>query len=220
MWLAISELWTFTHQNDLKSSEIHTDLRAARAREAAALGLETETAILACIGTKRKRTYAHDMVYGLPKLYMLFGKPYLSATEGNESAHQQMKVMFKTMCSKSSKKNPAVLQCMNLMSEHRLLVDEARSELPRQKRTQSMTGLETGSGRKAKELKCSDLTCEDMKENMTALITHKHRRAHTQTMDQKWVVACECAKGGGETGETAKNNTAPECEEADMDADE
>mmetsp|Transcript_2210 Transcript_2210/g.5673 ORF Transcript_2210/g.5673 Transcript_2210/m.5673 type:complete len:129 (+) Transcript_2210:415-801(+) len=43
------------------------------------LGLEVERAMLSVIGTKRRRTYGHDMVYGLPGLYMMLGKPYLGA---------------------------------------------------------------------------------------------------------------------------------------------
>eukprot|EP00966_Prymnesium_polylepis_P278390 6432580-Prymnesium_polylepis.1 len=67
MFLALAEVWTFTHQNDLVSSEITADLRTKRAEQASELGVELERAMLACIGTKRKRSYAHDMVYGLPK---------------------------------------------------------------------------------------------------------------------------------------------------------
>lgn len=62
-----------------------------RAIDAAQLGVELERAMVSCIGTKKVRTYGHEMVYGLPKLYKLLGKPYLAATEANESAHQEIK---------------------------------------------------------------------------------------------------------------------------------
>ena len=53
--------------------------------------------MLALIGTHRRRTYAHDLVYGLHQLYTLFGKPWNAATEGNEHAHQDMKRYFRDM---------------------------------------------------------------------------------------------------------------------------
>ena len=48
-------------------------------------------------------------------LYMLLGKPYLGATEGNERAHVLMKKYFHTMCSHSNKRIGDVLQMMNLL---------------------------------------------------------------------------------------------------------
>ena len=74
MFLTQTEMWTFTHQHQMSSSSMDADFRRRRAEVAAQLGLEVERAMLACIGTKRRRTYGHDTVYGLPKLYMLLGK--------------------------------------------------------------------------------------------------------------------------------------------------
>ena len=95
MFLALCEHWTFTHQNQLASSNLNAEYRRQRGLVAAKLGVEVQRAMLNCIGTKTERTYGHDMVYGLPKLYKLVGKPYLGATEGNESAHQEVKKFFK-----------------------------------------------------------------------------------------------------------------------------
>ena len=39
--------------------------------------------------------FLHDLVYGTYQQYMLFGKPWNCATEGNEHAHQDMKKFFK-----------------------------------------------------------------------------------------------------------------------------
>ena len=50
-----------------------------------------QRAVLALIGSHRRRTYAHDLVYGSYQQYMLFGKPWSCATEGSEHAHQDMK---------------------------------------------------------------------------------------------------------------------------------
>ena len=105
-----------------------------------------------------------------------------------------MKQTFKLMCSKSSKTKSAVLQCMNLMSEVPIVFDENRADLPQQKRTKDMTGLETGAGHKERGAKRSDLTCEDMKENMTRMVTLKHRRAVEEAMDETWNDLCRAAK--------------------------
>ena len=186
MFLALAELWTFTHQNDMKSSDITLGLREKRAAEAAELGLELERAVLACVGTKRKRTYGHDIVYGLPKLIKLFGKPYLCATEGNESCHVEMKQVFRNMCSKSSKAYSAVHQCMDTMSEKRLLTAMVHSQLPRQARTASLTGGPSGAGHKEREKGRSDLTIEDCKENLAAMLPFEHRKAPLSAMDASW----------------------------------
>ena len=74
-----------------------TKLRKERAAKAIEYALNMQRAMLALIGTGRRRTYAHDLVYGTYQQYMLFGKPWNCATEGNEHAHQDMKKFFKNM---------------------------------------------------------------------------------------------------------------------------
>ena len=59
--------------------------------------------MLALIGTHRRRTYAHDLVYGLHKLYKLFGKPWNAACEGSEHAHQEIKAFYADMVCHSGK---------------------------------------------------------------------------------------------------------------------
>ena len=76
------------------------------------------------------------MVYGLPGLYMLLGKPYLGACEHNEHAHHEMKHFFRHMSSKSCKTRSACLQVLDMMVSKRILVDANASLLPRTKYTQ------------------------------------------------------------------------------------
>mmetsp|Transcript_23618 Transcript_23618/g.67681 ORF Transcript_23618/g.67681 Transcript_23618/m.67681 type:complete len:355 (-) Transcript_23618:143-1207(-) len=61
--LSMLEIMTFSRQNETKTEDIGPELVDLRWREAARLGLELETAALNTIGCKRRRTYAHDMVY-------------------------------------------------------------------------------------------------------------------------------------------------------------
>ena len=186
MMLALTELWTFLHQNELDSSKIGPEMRASRAAVAEKLALELEGAILSCVGTKRRRTYAHDMVYGLRKLYMLYGKPWMGSTEGNEHAHQEMKGMFRHMCGKSSKRRGAILQLMDLGASKRILVNEVAGELPRQAYTATLTGLQVGAGHKERARKRSDLTIEDSKDALAKTANIRHCRAPCESMDLEW----------------------------------
>ena len=74
-------------------------MRKERAETAIALALTMQRAMLALLGTSRRRTYAHDLYYGTYQQYMLFGKPWNCATEGNEHEHQSMKRFFQDMAS-------------------------------------------------------------------------------------------------------------------------
>ena len=170
MFITLQEHFLYTHQHQLSSSGIDQAYRKQRALEEHRLGLEVERAMLSVIGTKRRRTYGHDMVYGLPGLYMLLGKPYLGACEHNEHAHHEMKHFFRHMSSKSCKTRSACLQVLDMMVSKRILVDANASLLPRTKYTQMRTGLATSSGRKSCGVKCSDDTIEDAKESLAALL--------------------------------------------------
>ena len=92
MFLSLSAHWLFTHSvNERKSSEILPAERTELAREAYTLGVDVVQAVVAVCGDEARQTYLHDIVYGLQKLFLILGKPYLGATEGNEHAHQEMK---------------------------------------------------------------------------------------------------------------------------------
>ena len=170
MFVVMQQHFIYTRQHELASSGIDQDYRKARAMEAHRLGLEVERAMLCVIGTKRRRTYGHDIVYGLPGLYMLLGKPYLGACEGNEHAHQEMKYMFRHMSSKNSKTRSACLQTLDLMVVKRLLIEKNAAFLPRTKYTGMRTGLSMEAGHKRKAPKCSDDTVEESKENLMKIV--------------------------------------------------
>jgi hypothetical protein len=84
----------FTADHGTPASKLDTKTRSERGDQAVARAIVMQRAMLALIGTHRRRTYAHDLVYGTHQLYMLFGKPWNCATEGNEHAHQDMKKYF------------------------------------------------------------------------------------------------------------------------------
>ena len=186
MFLTQMEHWQFTHMHEKNSSEIDADMRKERAMQCARLGLEVERAMLTCVGTKRRRTYGHDAVYGTAGLYRLLGKPYLGATEGNEHAHCEMKMFFKRCCSKNSKTRCACLQVLDLLSVKRLLVHENGDELPWNRYTAMRTGLDRKSGCKQKEKKCSDDTIEDSKDALTGKLGlgAVHTRPEMASMDE------------------------------------
>ena len=91
--------------------------------------------MLALIGSHRRRTYAHDLVYGIHQLYMLFGKPWNAATEGSEHAHQDMKQFFHSMATHSpSGKHCDCYQVLRLtIVKREQLREHAASVLPHTK---------------------------------------------------------------------------------------
>lgn len=141
MFYMLMEMWTFTHQHQHDTSKITPDMRKQRAVEAGKIGRATELAMLECIGTKRRRTYGHDTIYGIPHLFLLLGKPYLGATEGNEHAHQDMKKYFSRMASKSSKKYPAVQQVMDMLIQKQYVCSQLAGDVRRNHQTQIYTGM-------------------------------------------------------------------------------
>ena len=127
--------------------------------------------MLACIGTKRRRTYGHAIVYGLAGLYMLLGKPYLGACEHNEAAHKEMKYYFRHMSSKNSKRRCACLQVLDLMTAKRLLVERNKDALPRTKYTQMRTAIACDKVRpKTGRSVDSNDSCFESKENLGTLL--------------------------------------------------
>ena len=115
MFLSITRLYQFMHEvNDKRSSSFGPTERKKMSRQAATYAQEMATAVLNVCGTSTMQTYLHDAVYGMATLYLVLGKPYLGATEGNEHAHQTMKKYFKRMCSHSWKIAGDALQLMNL----------------------------------------------------------------------------------------------------------
>jgi hypothetical protein len=105
-WVAYIQLYDYIKMgHETPANQLDKEARSNRADFAETLVLYQARAYLALIGTHRRRTYSHDLMYGLRQLYMLFGKPWNAATEGNEHAHQDMKLFFHNMASHNPK-NP------------------------------------------------------------------------------------------------------------------
>ena len=54
--------------------------------------------------------------------------------------------------------------------------------------------MEVGAGHAERGAKRTDVTIEEMKENMTKIVTFKHKRAIPETLDASWVELCAAAK--------------------------
>ena len=97
-FVAFIQFYCYLHEGHrTPAKELNETIRSERGDEAVRLAITMQRGMLALIGTHRRRTYAHDLVYGTYQLYMLFGKPWNAATEGNEHAHQDMKSFFHNM---------------------------------------------------------------------------------------------------------------------------
>ena len=94
-FIALIYLYEFiTKGHGEKASDADAEERSKRADHAVELALQLQRAMIAVCGTYRRRTYAHDLVYGMHNLYTLFAKPWNAATEGSEHKHQQIKKFF------------------------------------------------------------------------------------------------------------------------------
>lgn len=121
------------HENhDRKASSIFPSECRRLATEAVEMSIEMQRAFLALIGSHRRRTYAHDFVYGLHQIYMTFGKPWNVATEGNEHAHQEMKKFFHHLCCHNRKaEHGSCYQILRLrLVKQQLMNDFAKMFLP------------------------------------------------------------------------------------------
>ena len=104
----ISFIYFYEHVHTghaVKASSLDKAARAAQADIAVSLALALQRAMLALIGTHRRRTYAHDLYYGLHKLYELFAKPWNAACEGSEHKHQEIKSFYADMVCHSDKRD-------------------------------------------------------------------------------------------------------------------
>ena len=145
MFLALSAHYQFVHDvNTKRSRDILRPERERNAREAYMLGCCVVRAVVAVAGGEARQTYLHDMVYGLQKLYLVLGKPYLGATEGNEHAHQEMKKDFRMMCSHSNKRLGDMLQLMNCSHLRRHVIATGGQFAPRTRETESNLHMTLG----------------------------------------------------------------------------
>ena len=133
-FVAFIQFYEFiTKDHGKPASELDETARSALGDEAVGHALTMQRAMLALIGTHRRRTYAHDLVYGTHQLYMLFGKPWHAATEGNEHAHQDMKAFFHDMACHSGKGHGDCYAVLRLTIVKRHLLQERAQLLPNSK---------------------------------------------------------------------------------------
>ena len=145
MFLAMSAHWKFTHSvNTRDASGIDKAERVELAKKAYSFGCDVVQAVVAVCGDEARQTYLHDMVYGLQKLFIILGKPYLGATEGNEHAHQEMKKDFHTMCCHSNCRAGSMLQLMELSHLRRVTFCKGAKFAPPTRQSEAALGMELG----------------------------------------------------------------------------
>ena len=148
MFLGMSAHYRFTHEiNKRKSSSILPSERQALAKEAYELGCDVVQAVCDVCGTELRQTYLHDIVYGLQKLFILLGKPYLGATEGNEHAHQEMKQDYHHLCNRGGKRKVSdMLQLMNLSHLRREVYRQYGKFAPPTRESERNLSMDMGLG--------------------------------------------------------------------------
>jgi hypothetical protein len=120
-----------TADHGVPASQLDAVERSKRGDIAVELAINMQRAMLALIGTHRRRTYAHDLVYGIHQLFMLFGKPWHAATEGNEHAHQDMKKYFRELaCHNPRNPKSDCFQVLRLTLVKRQLLQTKANLLP------------------------------------------------------------------------------------------
>ena len=158
MFLATSAHWMFIHSvNSRDAKDIWRAEREELARRAYNIGCEVVRAVVAVCGDEQRQTYLHDMAYGMQKLFLILGKPYLGATEGNEHAHQEMKKDFKTMCCHSNSRAGSMLQLMELSHLRRQVFRTGAQFAPRTIQSQAVLGMDLGVKQGPRKRKQADL---------------------------------------------------------------
>ena len=164
MFYALACFWQFLHQERGDVDAFPDGQAEELAKEAATIALDVENAMLACIGHKKQRGYAHDTLYGVSKIFLILKNAYLGSTEGFEHAHQEMKKMFRAMCSHSDKNKCDTLQFLNLHTLRRIATRELRDLAPDNAYTRRVMGekkSDTG-------VKDTDAPVEETKANLAA----------------------------------------------------
>ena len=145
MFLSLSAHWLFTHSvNDRDAQEILQPEREKLARKAYDFGCDVVQAVCAVCGDEARQTYLHDIVYGLQKLFLILGKPYLGATEGNEAAHQEMKKDYHQMCCHSNRRAGSMLQLMRLHHLRKVAFKRHARFAPPTRESEGALGMDLG----------------------------------------------------------------------------
>lgn len=171
MFLALSAHWMFTHSvNDRDAKDIWRAEREELAGRAYNIGCEVVRAVVAVCGDEARQTYLHDMAYGMQKLFLILGKPYLGATEGNEHAHQEMKKDFKTMCCHSNTRAGSMLQLMELSHLRRQVFRSGAQFAPRSMQSQANLGMDLGVKQGSRKRKQADFAIQMQDTVLKALL--------------------------------------------------
>lgn len=116
--------------HDVPASSLDLAARKERGKQAVMLTLDLERKMISLIGEKRKRQYAHHLIYGLMPLYIKFGKPWCAATEGNEHLHKEMKAYFKSLVTHRNQSGNDCAQMLKLHLAGKQLRIERAHRLP------------------------------------------------------------------------------------------
>ena len=156
MFLALSGHYAFTHDvNARDAKEISAGERGVLAGKAYEKGCDVVQAVTDVVGTELRQTYLHDIVYGLQKLFLLLGKPYLGATEGNEHAHQEMKRDYQLMCCHSNSRGDMV-HSMDLAHMRRASIGRGKEFASHTRESERTLGMDMGLGQGKRACKRHD----------------------------------------------------------------
>ena len=171
MFLSLSTHWLFAHSVNIRdASTILRPEREQLARKAYDLGCDVVQAVCAVCGDEQRQTYLHDIAYGLQKLFLILGKPYLAATEGNESAHQEMKRDFHQMCSHSNQRAGSMLQLMRLHRLRKVAFKKFAEFSPPTKESEAHLGMDLGVRAPKRTKKDADSSIPVANEHLRASI--------------------------------------------------
>jgi len=106
----------------------------------------------------------------LQKLFLILGKPYLAATEGNESAHQEMKKDFHLMCSHSNQRAGSMLQLMRLHRLRKVAFRKYAEFAPPTKESEATLGMDLGVKESKRAKKDADSSIPIANEHLKASI--------------------------------------------------
>ena len=172
MFLSLSAHWLFTHSvNDRDAREILRPEREKLARKAYDFGCDVVQAVCAVCGDEARQTYLHDIVYGLQKLFLILGKPYLGATEGNEAAHQEMKKDFHQMCCHSNRRAGSMLQLMRLHHLRKVAFQRHARFAPPTRESEGALGMDLGLNPSKRTKKQHDASIPVADGHLKALIS-------------------------------------------------
>jgi len=175
-FVAFMAFYTKLHAaHDRKASDVSENERCVLAEQAIKMSLEMQRAFIALMGTHKRRTYAHDFVYGLHALYTTFAKPWNAATEGSEHAHLEKKIFFHRLACNNGKAKSSCYQVLKLrLVKQQMVQDYARAILPWSEYCASRCGRIFGAG-------SSPNSNTDVHDATASSSTRKRKRQHKRS---------------------------------------